>query len=198
MGAAEKLIGARGLARVSVAQIARAADQRSRAAPQYYFKSLEDLVLAVLEQRGPGIRARRAAMLQELDLSGRNHDIRALVEAVVLPVTTLLGTSGAHFRCVIQLNALNLAEREWVHPADHAYREQWEGRLHAELDHIPEAVRSYRINMALDLCMTTLATLEAQLEGDESAVDIAFASTMLVDAATAILIGPDSTHKQPV
>jgi AcrR family transcriptional regulator len=198
VGAAERLIGEQGLARVSVAQIARAADQRSRAAPQYYFKSLEDMALAVVERRGPGVRARRAAMLQELDLSGRGHDIRALVEAAVLPVTTLLGSSGAHFRCVIQLNALTLADRaQWLDEADLEFRLQWEDRLHAELKQFPAAVRTQRINMALDLCMTTLATLEAQLESQEDSVDIAFASTTLVDAVTAILTGPDHTRRQP-
>jgi hypothetical protein len=137
-------------------------------------------------------------MLQELDLSGRQHDIRALVEAVVLPVSSLLGSSGAHFRCVIQLNALDLANRlKWTHAADVEYREQWEGRLHAELKQFPKHVRVQRINMASDLCMTTLATLEAQLEADEGSMDIAFASTALVDAVTAMITGPDHTRTQP-
>lgn len=197
VGAAEKLIGERGLARVSVAQIARAADQRSRAAPQYYFKSLEDLALAVMERRGPAIRARRAAMLDALQRAGRSHDIRALVEAVVLPVTGLLGSSGAHFRCVIQLNALDLANRlKWVDPEDMKHLQEWKERLHAELGRLPPTIRAQRIDMALDLCMTALATLEAQLENDPESVDVALASTALVDAVTAILTAPDHTRGQ--
>src|SRR5208282_5567985 len=139
MDAAERLIAKKGLARLNVSEIARAADQRSRSAMQYYFKSLEELTLAVLERRGPGIRARRAAMLRDLDLAGRSHDIRAIVEAIVLPVTSLLGTSGAHFRAVVQLNALNSGERlSWIHEADRAHLADWGARLQAELSELPE------------------------------------------------------------
>lgn len=192
--AAERLIAAKGLARVSVAEIARAADQRSRSATQYYFKSLEELALAVMERRGPAIRARRSAMLKDLELAGRSHDIRAIVEAIVLPVTALLGNSGSHFRAVVQLNVLNLSDRLfWVHDVDRKHVLEWETRLHRELPQLAEAVRMQRINMALDLCMHTCATLEAELEAAPGSVDVAFASTVLIDAVSAMLTGPDNS-----
>jgi AcrR family transcriptional regulator len=195
--ATERLIAEKGLARLSIAEIARAADQRSRSATQYYFRSLEELALAVLERRGPAIRARRAAMLRELELAGRGHDIRAIVEAIVLPVTGLLGSSGAHFRAVAQLTALNAGDRLcWIHEVDRHSLAEWEARLHAELADIPETVRSLRIEMVHDLCTNTCANLEAKLERNDGAVDIAFASTALIDAVTAILTTRDNT-KQP-
>lgn len=195
--AAERLIGEKGLARVSVADISRAAEQRSRSATQYHFKSLEELALAVLERRGPAIHARRTAMFRELALSGRAHDIRAIVEAIVLPVTALLGDSGSHFRAVVQLNVLNLADRLfWVRDVDRKHVVEWETRLHRELQQLPEVVRAQRINMAVDLCMHTCATVEAQLEAAPSSVDVAFASTVLIDAVTAILTGPDNSARR--
>ena len=188
--AAERLIADQGISRVSVAQIARAADQRSRAATSYYFKTLEELVIAVLEQRGPGIRARRAAMLAELKLAGREHDIRSIVEAVVLPVTSLLGSSGAHFRCVVQLNtAFGADKHQYLHPEDLDHVADWKARLGAELGHLPEQTRSLRIDLAYELCTMALAQFEENLEGD-SGFDIAFASRGLVDAVTAVLVGP--------
>ena len=194
--ATERLIAEKGLGRVSVAEIARAADQRSRSATQYYFKSLEELARAVLQRRYPIIHARRTAMLQNLELSGRSRDIRAIVEAIVLPVTSILGNSGSHFRAVAQLNALNTSNRlYWIHDEDRQHLAEWESRLHTELPHLPESVRAQRIEMILDLCMATCASLEAQLENNPDGTNISFASTALIDAVTAILIGPDNTVK---
>lgn len=195
--AAEKMIVDHGLSRVSVAQIARAADQRSRAASRYYFKSLEALVMAVLERRGPHIRSRRAAMLAELDLSGRGHDIRAIVEAVVLPVTSLLGDSGAHFRCVVQLNTSFAGDRsQWTHPVDLDHLEQWKARLFGAMGELPAKLKSMRIEFALETCMVSLANFEAALETDPT-FDTAFASRALIDAVTAILTGPTGAAAPP-
>lgn len=191
------MIGDHGLSRLSVTQIARAADQRSRAASRYYFKSLEALVLAVLERRGPQIRARRAAMLAELELSGRQRDVRAIVETIVLPVTALLGSSGAHFRCVVQLNTSFGGDRsQWTHPVDLEHMAQWEARLFDAMSDIPESLRRIRIELAFESGMMALARFETALEADPD-FDIALASRVLVDAFTAILTGPTEATAPP-
>jgi AcrR family transcriptional regulator len=193
LDAAERLIAEHGLAGVSLGEIARAANQRNRAATQYYFASLDELVLAIAERSSPGEGERRAAMLRELDLAGRGHDIRSLVEVQVLPNASLLGHSGAKFRFLLQLMSPDLPNRfKWGDEPDFETLRDWEDRVRAGLAPLQPELRTLRIYMALDVFASTLAALEAQLERGIP-TDVALATTGLIDAMTSILTGPDST-----
>jgi AcrR family transcriptional regulator len=193
LDAAERLIAERGLAGVSLGEIARAANQRNRAATQYYFSSLDELVMAIMARSSPDVRQRRTDMLRELDLAGRGHDIRSLVEVQVLPTASLLGHSGAQFRFIAQLISPNLPNRfHWSDEPDLETLKDWESRVHAGLAPLRPQLRTQRIYMALDVFASTMAALEAQLERGVR-TDVPLATTALIDAMTAILCGPDST-----
>jgi AcrR family transcriptional regulator len=191
--AAERLIARYGLSGVSLGQIARAANQSNRAAPQYYFASLDELVMAVMRRRMPEIRERADAMLRDLHLTGRSHQLRALAEVHVLPNARILGHSGSYFRFCAQIISPNLEDRfHWLDQPDLDIIREWESCVLAQLGGLAPAVRAQRISMVFDLCASTLATVEAKLERKDP-IDITLASTVLVDATVSILTAPDSS-----
>jgi AcrR family transcriptional regulator len=190
LNAAEALIAEHGLAGVSVAQIAREADQLNRGAIQYYFASVDELAMAVMARRLPQHRERRVALLREIELAGRGDDIRALVEVQVLPSTAMLGSSGSIFRFVHQLVSPDQADRfHWIDEPDLDLLKEWEARVRAAMPALVPAVQTLRIHMALDLFAVTLASLEAQVARG-AAIDVPLASRALIDAMTAILTQP--------
>lgn len=89
VAAAETLFAERGIDRVSLVEIGKAAGQRNRSAVQYHFGDKAALLEAIRQKHAPGIDARRAAMLDALD-DTRRPPLRGLVEALVIPVAEKL------------------------------------------------------------------------------------------------------------
>lgn len=87
---AERLFGERGLNGVSLREIVRAAGQRNVSALHYHFGSREGLIEAIFEKRMQALDRRRMAMLDDIEAEGREHDIRAVAEAIVWPLAELL------------------------------------------------------------------------------------------------------------
>ena len=86
--AAERLFAERGIAGVSLREIAVTAGQRNNSAVAYQFGSRQGLLEAVFEYRMTRIDERRRAMLVA---AGANPDLRTLVEAFVYPLAESLG-----------------------------------------------------------------------------------------------------------
>ena len=85
---ASRLFAERGVHSVSLAEIVREADQKNASALHYHFGGREELVEAVLARFIPVIRRRRLELL-EVARATPPDDLRAPVEALVLPVTEL-------------------------------------------------------------------------------------------------------------
>jgi len=83
--AAEALFAEHGVDNVTLLDIARAAGQKNRNAPQYHFGDKAGLINAVLDKHSDLISVRRKAMMAALDLK-KSVTLRDLVEAFVLPV----------------------------------------------------------------------------------------------------------------
>src|SRR5690348_13036413 len=83
---AEHLFAQHGIDAVSTRQIAMAAGQRNVAALHYHFGNMDALIDALLSLRLHGINERREAMLDELESAGRQHDLPALLAALVQPL----------------------------------------------------------------------------------------------------------------
>jgi AcrR family transcriptional regulator len=102
---AEQLYAERGLDRVSLNEITRAAGQRNASAAQYHFGGREGLIAAILEKHQPAIDRERRTLLDQLEARGQ-LDLRGLVEALVLPVAAKLEDpdGGSHYlRLMAQL-----------------------------------------------------------------------------------------------
>jgi AcrR family transcriptional regulator len=201
--AAERLIAERGLAGVTLRDISLAANQRNRSATQYYFASLDDLANAVMDRRVVTLEQHYSSILHDLELSGRAHDIRALVEALVLPPCRMVGDSGWYFRFAAQFfYTPGIGERIDLHLVpelnDVTKTERllvdWSSRIEPELNFLPEAVRTRRIQISLTVIGHTLASYEAQIDKDPGSVNPPFLATTLVDAITGMLTAPDSSE----
>lgn len=91
---AERLFAERGVNGVSLREIGAEAAQRNTGAVRYHFGSKEGLIDAVFRHRMEPINARREAMLEALDAEGRGADVRGLAEALLYPLSEMLGDVG--------------------------------------------------------------------------------------------------------
>lgn len=82
--AAERLIAEQGPA-IPLRQVVAAAGQRNTAAVHYHFGSREGLIEAIVHARQEDLERERLALLDAYEAQGRT-DVRALVEALLLPV----------------------------------------------------------------------------------------------------------------
>ncbi|MCA9578079.1 MAG: TetR family transcriptional regulator [Polyangiales bacterium] len=89
IAAAEQLFADRGIDAVSMNEVQRAAGQKNKSALQYHFGTKEQLLQAILEKHTPGIELRRHRLLDGVEAAG-TLDLRALMEALVLPVAEKL------------------------------------------------------------------------------------------------------------
>ncbi|GAA0957882.1 TetR/AcrR family transcriptional regulator [Actinocorallia libanotica] len=85
LDAAERLMAERGIEGVSLNEINSAAGQRSTASLHYHFGGREGLVRAIMQRHGPWLRARHEELYARLVGDGRQEDVRALAEVIVLP-----------------------------------------------------------------------------------------------------------------
>jgi AcrR family transcriptional regulator len=84
--AAERLFAERGIDGVSLREINLAAKQRNTSAAHYHFGSKDALIDAIFEFRRTEVGKRRDEMLDALEQGGRAEDVRALAEALVMPL----------------------------------------------------------------------------------------------------------------
>ena len=70
---------------MSLREITEAAGQRNNAAVHYHFGGRDGLVRALFEHRYVRLEQRRAAMLAELDATGRGQELESLVRVLVAP-----------------------------------------------------------------------------------------------------------------
>lgn len=91
--AAEALFAEHGVDNVTLLDIARAAEQKNRNAPQYHFGDKAGLVNAVLDKHSDLISLRRKAMLEVL-AEESSPSLRDLVKAYVLPLALHIDSTG--------------------------------------------------------------------------------------------------------
>ncbi|WP_430330795.1 TetR/AcrR family transcriptional regulator [Rhodococcus sp. ACT016] len=196
--AAERMFAERGIDGVSMRDVAAAAGQKNNSAVQYHFGGRDGLVLEVFRRRMSEINRSRAAFLAKLDEEGRGHDVRGLVEAVVVPLADYLRTSGtdsyyAQFiaRVSPSVDILNPDLSE----VTEASREV-SGRLMRALDHLPRRVAVIRVDLMLNMAVSALAVFEQRRNSGNPVVDTDFDETVrhLVDMSVGALAAPASAE----
>lgn len=192
MLAAERLFGERGIAAVSMREVAAAAGQGNTSAVRYHFGSRDGLVEAVFAYRMARIDERRRVLVADLGLPGAvDVDLRALVEALVFPLAESVGrdgTAGWYLRFLrqvafvtdVDLAAAPLAEVTW------GLRTVVEA-ITAQLVHLPPALRDERVVRATELAVHALADHEVRLSAGRARVSTPLLTADLVDAVVAVL-----------
>jgi AcrR family transcriptional regulator len=192
--AAERLFAERGITAVSLREVATAAGQRNNSAVRYHFGSREGLVDAVFHFRMSRIDERRRAMLSELGATGRGDDLRALLEALVFPLSESIGHDDGvswYARFLRQVMAepgfdavapprrdVTLGLATVVH------------RLQGHLRSVPEPIRAERLALAFKLVVTALADHEALLAASRPTGPTSLLAADLVDVTAAVLVAP--------
>ena len=105
---AQQMFARDGIHQVPLKRIVETAGQRNASALHYHFGGRDGLLVAITERHDGAIEDERAELLSELARTGRLDDLRALVEALVVPFAHKLATPDGreYLRIVEQLVGL--------------------------------------------------------------------------------------------
>ena len=164
LDAAERLIAEHGF-EVPLREIAVAAGQRNNSAVNYYFRSRQDLVDAVVARRLAPMEAERQALLDQMSPE-QVTDARALLRVLVGPFLHGEGTHYARFLEVVRIRLKN----EPQSPAESAWP-----RITEAMDRlVPVADRGARIRRVAAVATAMWALLadhERRAENGEAGAD---------------------------
>ncbi len=197
---AEKLFAERGIDRVSIRQINLAAGQKNSSATQYHFGTKVGLIEALFDYRMEPINRRRLEMLHELQETGDEDSLRALVEVLVHPLAEQLKSQGAgyyYIPIVAQVtghpNYYEIAQRRSRHGTG---LQQLLALIKKQLVDIPEFLILQRFGMALRQVFNELSDYQRLREPSDvsGAADSGMSLFIsgLVDAVTAQFSAPVS------
>jgi AcrR family transcriptional regulator len=195
---AERLFAERGIAGVSLREIGAQAGQRNTAAARYHFGSKEGLVDAIFQHRMSPINARRMEMLAEFDRHGQGHDLRALAEAYLYPLSEMLGEVGrpswylrfcTHAAYLEGTAPTDLGRQEWTRGV-HIVKT----RLNAALGHFPDEAAADRWHLFAGYMVHALADRELMIQHGRTAgfSERSVFLSGLVDTAVALVAAPVS------
>jgi AcrR family transcriptional regulator len=193
---AQEMFARDGIYQVPLKRIVESAGQRNASALHYHFGGRDGLLVAITERHDGAIEDERAGFLARLAAEGRLADLRALVEALVVPFAHKLGDREGreYLRIVEQLVGLfDLWNVEVMGGPTGAQEVLF--RIQAQLEHLPEPLRHERVTIVLALVSETLAMRARALEenGPPSLDHDTFVAN-LVDMAVGALSAPSSTR----
>lgn len=193
--AGERLFGERGIAAVSLREVASAAGQGNNSAVRYHFGSRDGLVDAIFTYRMERIDERRRAMLAQ---AGGSADLRRLLEAFVFPFAESIGHHDGvswYARFVRQV-VFDPAFDVFAPPrgdATRGLRTVIDG-LYGSMADLPDVVRVRRLLLVAQLVVHSLADQEAALASGAAALPTSLIAADLVDCAAALLEAPVSVE----
>src|SRR6266568_8101625 len=147
---AQEMFARDGIYQVPLKRIVETAGQRNASALHYHFGGRDGLLVAITERHDGAIEDERAAFLARLADDGRLDDLRALVEALVVPFAHKLSDREGreYLRIVEQLVGLfDLWNVEVVGGPTGAQRVLF--GIQEQLRHLPEPVRHERVTIVL-------------------------------------------------
>lgn len=193
--AGERLFGERGIAAVSLREVASAAGQGNNSSVRYHFGSRDGLVDAIFTYRMERIDERRRAMLAQ---AGGSADLRRLLEAFVFPFAESIGHDDGvswYARFVRQV-VFDPAFDVFAPPrgdATRGLRTVIDG-LHGSMADLPDVVRVRRLLLVAQLVVHSLADQEAALASGAAALPTSLIAADLVDCAAALMEAPVSVE----
>jgi TetR/AcrR family transcriptional regulator, regulator of cefoperazone and chloramphenicol sensitivity len=155
--AAEQLFAQEGIERAQMRAITRLAGQRNESALHYHFGSRADLLRAVLHRHLGELEQLRSGYVRELVEQKQTHNLRALVNAVVLPTGAKLAAADGQDYLLIMVQCLGHIGRQSLPEEVPPSLVQLIGWIRAALAPLPEAIVEERINFALTALFSALA-----------------------------------------
>ncbi|MFD4181693.1 TetR/AcrR family transcriptional regulator [Rhodococcus sp. NPDC058514] len=193
---AERMFAERGLDGVSMRDIASAAGQKNNSAVQYHFGGRDGLIFEVFRRRMATVNAAREKFIATIDAEGRGEDVRALVEAVVLPLADYIAERGvdsyyAQFLARVS-PAIDFDEPDMA--AISAGSREVSRRLMGVLGHLPRRVAVARVDLILNMAVSALATFEQRHASGNIVVHTSFEDTVhhVIDMSVGALGAPCS------
>lgn len=191
--AAERLFAEHGLAGVSLRQISIEAGSSNNSAIQYHFGSKDDLLRAIFAYRISDLMHRRAL------LRARAHpdDLRAQVEAHILPLIELAESPDSSYVSFIEQLQRSGQADVFLQQSDAVRsREEFASGMQQLLQHIPEPVRSMRIQQAQDLAVHLAAERERAIRRNDTLTPFALFVSGVVDGLAGFLAAPASAETE--
>jgi AcrR family transcriptional regulator len=189
---ARRMFASDGIHQVPLKRIIETAGQRNASALHYHFGGRDGLLMAITERHDVAIELERATMLDRLEAAGHLDDVRALVEALVVPFAHELTTDEGreYLRIVEQLVGLfDLWDIEVASGPTGAQRVFH--HIEQQLRELDAAVRHERITLFLSMVTEALATRARRLDGDRApALDHDAFVRNLVDMCVGALLAP--------
>jgi AcrR family transcriptional regulator len=167
---AQTLFAREGVYRVPLRRIVEHAGQRNASALHYYFGGRDGLLREIIRRHDKRVRAERRQFLEEIDASGEQPDLRRLVEAFVVPVSSELLTEGGrdYLRIVSQLSML-FDYWDVSLPRGPTETQQMFHAMEEELSEFAPSVRHLRIATLLGLVTDALAARARRLDRELAA-----------------------------
>lgn len=158
--AAEQLFARDGLA-VPLTDIGQAAGSANKVAVQYHFGDRQRLIEAVFKHRLPQLEARRAALIETLEIGGEPSTDR-LLEALLAPIAEIVDANGrlSFAGFLYQLTANDRAARAAFDPLAPVARRIVD-LLRVSLPELSSDVFQRRLGTAALVFLDTLVRLDA-------------------------------------
>jgi len=186
---AERLFAEVGIWQATTGDVVRAAGQRNASALTYHFGSRQGVLDAVLAEHGNPIDAHRGDLLAEL---GADADVRAVVSALVRPMTAVLERERGrrYVRIVAQL-----ADRfpTWRRPpegVDHTHLARAMSLLADRTAGTDDVLREARLVAMIQLMTASLSARAGELEEGRPMLDAAGYERHLTDVLVGVLAAP--------
>lgn len=188
VAAAERLLAANGIDRVSLREINRASGARNTVALQYHFADRDGIVRAVLRKHFPEVERLRHELLDAYEARAAS-DLRELSEALVLPLAApLADPDGGPEYLQISAELINRPTRAEPEPADGSSSSVYRWRALVEPFLEQDATRLHRRFTAIRFAAVELGR---RAESAPHRDDRLFVS-QLVDLVVALLRAPVS------
>ncbi len=166
---AEMLFAERGLEGVSMRDITTASGQKNASALNYHFGSREGLLQAIIDYRTTEIDQERQKMLDALDASGREDDLRTLVDIKIRPsaetLFSLIDGEKNHFvRFMVQIHASPSADFfHYINSKSESAHSHVVSRIRKLLSDIPPEILDTRLDIVLPQSAIAICRVERKV-----------------------------------
>ncbi len=187
---AERLFADVGVWQAATGAIVRAAGQRNASALTYHFGSRQGVLDAILADHGNPIDAHRGDLLAKI--SAEAPDIRVLVDALVRPMTEVLGDPRGrrYIRIVNQLSDRFPAWRDAPTGVDQTHLERALTILEGLASGDRAPIREARLLAMIQLMTVSLAARAGELEHGEPRLEAPAYERHLTSVLVGVLTAP--------